>query len=736
MIRFFALAGLVTILSACAAPSPLLVPISRAELAVSDADSEQLENQSGISESPAVAAPTDAESVAQTMLERLESPARSSLSAGHVGAGAKLPTNNSLAVSSDQMPLRALITYVFNDLIKASFVIADSSPTLDQPVTLSLDKPVSSRSLFKVLADLLIARGLSVNEKDGVFFVGPASGKSGGDAPIGYGSRPSDVPDSPGKVIQVVFLKYASVSAVEKIAVEFLEVQIWRDQAQNAIFFAGQRDVIIKALDIVRLIDQPSIRSSRIGLINLSYISSREFTDQLTILLENEGIPTGVGRAEGKSVALVPIDQVGAVVVFALGAQLLDRVEFWAKQIDRPSKGSAERYFVYQPKYARAIELGESLAALIGAQPPSAQGSMGGNSARDTRSALAGTTDTTINVTTENVLRREAPNSKTRVERGVVSIKGEGLALSVDSRSNSLIFFTTGPKYESILPLVRRLDLPPRQVLLEATIAEVSLTGEFANGVEFAFTQYRDPNPLSDDGPSERFRGGTIGRLGLTNAGFALDFVSNVTDSARLRLSSNDSKVNVLSRPTLVVRDGATASIAVGNDIPTVGATASDPIQSQRQVTTVLYRKTGLELNVTPSINAQGAIILELTQKISSSVPGSSGVQGAPVFFERAVTSEIVVVSGQTVLLAGLISDSDSRFNEKVPGFASLPVLGSLFKSTTKKKEKTELVLLMTVKSIESPRDSNIILNAIANGLSFIELSESLPPDQKLPSDR
>jgi general secretion pathway protein D len=724
MIRWLALVTTLTILSGCAAPSRMQVPISRATAMPIDGDAGMAtpvtESAVALAQVGPISSGSEVSEEIKTVVERLDGPPRSATPAGQSGAGSKLSNNNSLTVSADQMPLRSLITYVFNDLIKANFVIADSSPTMDQPVTLGLDKPVSSRQLFKVVADLLIGRSLSVSEKDGVFFIGPASGKTGADVPIGYGSRPQDVPDAPGKVLQAVFLKYASVVAVEKIATDFLDVQIWRDQSQNAVFFAGTRDVILKVLDIVRLIDQPSVRSSRVGLINLSYISSRELTEQLTTLLENEGIPTGVGRAEGKSVALVPIDQVGAVVVFALGAQLLDRVEFWAKQVDRPGKGSTERYFIYQPKYARAIELGESLAALIGAQPPSAGGA--GNQSRDTRSALSGNSSPITDINSRNALRRDAGGSTTSSASNSLSIKGDGVTLSVDGRSNALVFFTTGPRYESLLPLIRRLDVPPRQILLEATIAEVSLTGEFANGVEFAFTQFRDPNPLSDDGPSVRFSGGTDGRLGLTSSGLALNFISSVTDQVRLRLSASDGKINVLSRPSLVVRDGSTASISVGNDVPTVGATASDPIESQRQVTTVLYRKTGLELNVTPSVNAQGLVVMEIDQRISNSVPGASGVQGAPVFFERSVKSEIVSNSGQTVMLAGLISESSSDSTSSVPGISRLPLVGSVFSSVAKKREKTELVLLLSATVMSGPSDTERVIDSMKNFLSFIEL--------------
>jgi general secretion pathway protein D len=242
--------------------------------------------------------------------------------------------------------------------------------------------------------------------------------------------------------------------------------------------------------------------------------------------------------------------------------------------------------------------------------------------------------------------------------------------------------------------------------------------------VEFAFTEFRDPNPLSDDGPSVRFNGGTDGRLGLTSGGLALNFISSVTDQVRLRLSASDGKINVLSRPSLVVRDGSTASISVGNDVPTVGATASDPIQSQRQVTTVLYRKTGLELNVTPSVNAQGLVVLEIDQRISNSVPGASGVQGAPVFFERSVKSEIVSNSGQTVMLAGLISESRADSSTGVPGLSRVPLVGSLFSSSAKKREKTELVLLLSATVLNSPGDNDKVIGSLAGFLGSIDLRE------------
>ncbi len=190
----------------------------------------------------------------------------------------------------------------------------------------------------------------------------------------------------------------------------------------------------------------------------------------------------------------------------------------------------------------------------------------------------------------------------------------------------------------------------------------------------------------------------------------------------RTKLSASNSLVNILSNPTLVVRDGVEANISVGNDVPTVGATASDPIQSDRIVTTVLYRRTGLALRIRPTINAQGLVVMEIDQSISNTVEGGSDVSGAPLFFERAVNTEVVARSGESVLLAGLISSSKNESRSKVPGFADIPVLGWLFESRSRTTEKTELVVLITPRIIETPDDWAAIRPALKGAMENLAL--------------
>jgi general secretion pathway protein D len=625
------------------------------------------------------------------------------------------PTDNALTVATEALALKDFLHYVFGELLKASYVVAEGIPGLDQLVTLNVQAPISSRALFKLVSELLAERKIGITYRDGVYFIVPVDGKSKGNVPIGVGREPQDVPDAAGRILQIIPLRYGTNISIERTAHDLVDVQVFADPAQSALFVSGERAQILKVLDVVRLLDQPATRASAVAVINLTYVGTKEFTDQVVTLLENEGIPTAVGRAESKNVALVPLEQLGALIVFASGSKLLERVEFWAQQIDRPSQGPSQQYFIYHPKYARASDLGASLAPLIGGPDAMARG----NLSRDTRSALgpqqrdaSGASSSAsaggASAAQATPMRRDSGTGAGPSEQPV-AIRGDGVTMSVDPRSNSLIFYTAGLRYQSLLPMVRRLDVAPKQILLEATIAEVTLTGEFAHGVEFAFT-------------SGKVSGSTLGGLGLPSGGLALNYIANVTDSIRVKLLSTDSLVNILSNPILVVRDGVQASISVGNDVPTLGATTSSPTTSSLTVTSVLYRRTGLTLNIRPTINAEGLVVMEIDQTISDTVAGNSGVNGAPTFFDRAVTTEVVAKSGQTVLLAGLISENNTDSSTSVPGLGKIPGLGWLFSSASRQKSKTELVLLITPRVIDTPDEWDAIRGGLERALDYLQL--------------
>ena len=439
--------------------------------------------------------------------------------------------------------------------------------------------------------------------------------------------------------------------------------------------------------------------------------------DQIVELLTVEGVPVGIGSGTGgSSVALVNLESIGSVAVFAASRQLLERVDYWTRKLDQPAKGSERSYYIYTPRYARADELGLSLVPLLGDAESARTGSE--SEARDTRSSLGGADQARSVMDSALSNRRDDYGSRpSGGARSPVSVHSENLTMSVDLRSNALIFNTTGTRYQALLPMIRRLDTPPRQILLEATIAEVQLTDEFAMGVEFLF-QNSDTEV------------GTVGGLGLPDGGGFISIVGS-DGAIRAQLSASNRLINVLSNPTLVVRDGVSASISVGNDIPTVGATFFDPIQSDTQITSVQYRKTGVNLTVRPTLNAQGLVVMEIEQEISNTVEGGSEVEGTPAIFERSLSTEVVARSGETVLLGGLISEIKSNTVAKVPGLGDIPWLGRLFRSDTESTERTELVVMITPRVLDETTKWDGILNRVDSTLRYLTLDPPVDGTQE-----
>ena len=593
-------------------------------------------------------------------------------------------SNDLVQVSANQLSLRGFVQTVFADTLKVNYIVADS--VNDSSVTLNLQDPVSSRQLFNLTNQLLKEQGLQITKREDVFFIHPMQNAGAADVTIGLGRRASDVPDTINTILQIIPLRYGVKASVERTLRGLTAADITADMEQNAFFVRGSRQEVLKVIDLVSLLDIPSTRGRYVGLMQLTFVTPEEFVKSIDELLQAEGISTATRPANGAALLMVPISHIGAVALFAGDEFVLDRAEFWANQLDKPAKGVDKRYYIYHPRFARATDLGQSLAPLIGVSA-----NIPVNTSRDTRSAQP-TTD--------------ASNSNS----AGISVAGDNIRMTVDERSNSIIFYTTGDAYQALLPIVQRLDVLPKQILLDATIAEVTLTDEFAQGFEFAFR-------------SGKLSGGTLGAFGVGEmSGLRFNWTDGVANLIA-RLSASTSLVNVLSNPTLVVRDGVAASITVGNDIPTVGSTTINP-GTDTQSTTVVYRKTGVNLSVTPTINAQGLVVLQIDQSISNTSSTGPQLAGSPSVFERSIKTEVIAQSGQTILLGGLISENNSNGGSHVPGVSRVPLLGYFFKGQEQRREKTELVVFITPRVIDSVSQWDEIRNKIAESLTSISLSD------------
>jgi general secretion pathway protein D len=610
----------------------------------------------------------------------------------------KFSNEGSLTVAADNMSLESFIHTVFGDLLKTNYVIVDGVTDASPAVSLQLQKPIGARQLFLTVSQLLADRDVVITERENVFYLHKSDPSKPSNIAFGYGRRPADVPQLAGTISQIVPVLYNKDISVERVLRELTNTRVEEVQGQSAYSIVGDRAEILRALDLLDILDAPAARGKHVALLRLTYVSVDEFVKQTSELLASEGLPIDIGKAGNRNMVLIPLDQIGAVAIFAADALYLDRVEFWAKQLDQPSLNEEKRYFIYHPKYARASDLGQSVGALLGGREANQP-----DTTRDTASAMSQSNESLAENNSANVnAAKQSP--------GVSNVSNEDMNMTVDNRSNSLIFYSTGKKYQNLLPMIKRLDVMPKQILLEATIAEVTLTDELNMGVEFALQ-------------NGKLGARTTGALGLSEiGGLNLNYTGGV-DRIIANLIATDSRANLLSSPSIVVRDGVNATINVGSDIPTVGSTTINP-GTETQSTTIQYRKTGVELSITPTISAQGLVVMQIEQKISNAEDGGVAVQGNSAIFERSIKTEVIAQSGQSIMLGGLISDNNTKSKSKVPLLGDLPFVGFLFRSEKDSTRKTELIIVVTPKVLDNPTQWQEISDKLGQQMSLLRITE------------
>jgi len=569
-------------------------------------------------------------------------------------------------IAADELLVKDFLHYVFGDVLGVSYVLGDEIQKDVKGMTLNIKQAISKQKLYQLSSELLLQRGYIVRFDDGIYYIHKDNANNTqADIAYGYGNDVKNVPNTALDIVQMVPLAFGMQTSLANTLKQLTKVQASPDFERNAILLQGKRRDILRGLEFINLMDQPQFRNRYIGSYQTTFVSTDELTANLPSLLKQEGITYGTAEQNDKAVSIVTLDRLSTLIIFASNAMLIDRVVFWAEQLDKPSVGSELQYFVYYPDYSRASDLGESILQLINGQ-------------------------SSASVSDKTSAAQQNEKSQTKTINKNISASGDNITLVVDERSNSLVFKTTGEQYRKLHPLIKRLDVLPKQVMLEVVIAEVSLTDEFKQGVEFAFNSGN--YGLSTEGA---FFGDGFGGLSY--------LLTGARGQLALNLFQTNSLVNILSRPSLVVRDGVLASISVGTDIPIVGQTSSDPLISERQTTTIEYRKTGVQLDVTPTVNSRGFVIMEINQTISNEVDsGGTTVGGNPSLFERSISTEVIAESGQTIILGGLISENKSNKDTKVPFFGDIPLLGNLFQAKTNSGDKTELVIMMTPRIIES----------------------------------
>ena len=593
-------------------------------------------------------------------------------------------TGDPVRVSFHDVPLVPFINEVFGEELGMSFVISPGLREKTDLVTLRLTEPLPPRQLFATARRVLREYGVDLRElEEGIVSFAPSEDIASRDVPLLVSGRTlPEVPATHRTIFQLVPLRVVLVPQVRgwlKEAFERQNLEILEDPGRNALLLKGNVDTIARALAMIEVLDQPLLRGRHGLIIEPLYMQAADMANALNSILRAEGYGSSIGAGAGGSVVLLALQGVDKVVVFAVDEPTLDHVEAWAEALDESRKDSIEEaVFTYEVRNTQAEELVGTLNRILGA-------GVGGALPRVPREDRAGEGRNEGGESREDAreTRREA------VPSGPAGPSG-GLIV-VDRNRNMLLFRGSGKEWAEIRSVIERLDRAVPSVLIEVLIAEVTLTDEERTGFEFLIR-----GALGSRG----LRAATRDGLGIAAGGLSFTLDSAGDTRAMLNLFYKDDRVVIRSRPRLVVKSGETASINVGNEIPVVTRT-TDSDQVVEGTTNVLkevsYRKTGVQLEIKPLVQANGLVDLSISQQLSEALPNAdTNLAGSPTILNRQISTSLTLRDGGSLLMGGLITSSQSGGTTGVPALGQLPVLGRLFRTDAVQESRTELMVMVT----------------------------------------
>ncbi|OPY18742.1 MAG: Type II secretion system protein D precursor [Syntrophus sp. PtaB.Bin075] len=601
--------------------------------------------------------------------------------------------NQPVTLNAERMPLSDFVIYALGETLKVAFVMDEKMMNNKKPITIRMPQAMPPDRALNVILGLLEKERIYLEERAGALYVleVPPEPRSPVDVRIGVSSV-----DSPADILQVVPLLHIRPQDVEPLIKDLFrsDVEIKPYTRENVMILHGRASRMRPVLDFIATFDVPYLRDKNLLLIRLTYWQTEEFISQLTKILEGLGFAVARMPKEPGPYFL-PVKQLNAVLAVCPDGQTARTIRGWKEKLDTPEAAGTEfKTYTFIPKYSRATDLLESIQKLYGSMPSS-----------DSRMVQPAALTTPRGVAAR-------PGS----DRGD-AFDAAGLRMSADDRKNMIIILSKPDVYRNLLNLLQALDVPARQVLIEATIVELTLTDELKYGVEWFIRN-------SWDGDSYTL--GTLGKLGLEPLGLTYAFLSRTGQfEALISALAEKSKANILSTPRLMVLDNMEATIQVGKDVPTVTGQIStlDSVNTTDSTSvsqSIQYRSTGVMLKVKPTINTEGLMTLEITQEVSD-IAETPGVGDSPIILTRRINTSIIATHGQTIVLGGLMQENQSLGESKVPLLGDIPILGNLFKATSKTKDKTELLVLVTPTILTDPNDAVKITDQLRKELKWIK---------------
>lgn len=538
--------------------------------------------------------------------------------------------------------IEAAAKVVLADTLGLNYVVADG---VQGRITIQTTSPVPRDVLLDLFDAALGANGAQMQKTgDTIQIVRGVSGSSSFRL-AGQGGRA-------GSSIIVAPLQYVSAAEMLNLLKPQTDagLNVVPDSRRNLLLLSGPQDVLESALDALNIFDVDVLSGKSVALVRLTSGEPEAVVEQAQALFETEE-----GGALRGVVEFVPNERLGSVLVVSSRAAYLDRAVRWIRELDRPGPGAGLYLATYELQNRSAIDVAPILANLLGAGEVTGDG--------EGEAALAG---------------------------------ADGTRVAADDSRNALVVRAPRAQHAEIEGLLRELDSPARQVLLEATIAEVTLNDRLDIGTRWFFESGNFDFRFSDQaGTVAGNPDGFTAVFGSGGAAVALSALASVTD------------VKVISAPTLMVIDNKEGILQIGDQVPIVTSQSQDQTANAPILTQVEYRDTGIILRVRPRVGTGGRVTLEISQEVSDVQETDTSGIDSPTIRQRKVQTSVALSDGQTLALGGLVQETDNVNRSEVPGLGKVPIVGNLFRNKDSRRGRTELLILIRPRVILSDQDAN-----------------------------
>ncbi|MGB3451613.1 MAG: type II secretion system secretin GspD [Giesbergeria sp.] len=649
-----------------------------------------------------------------------------------------LAKGDKVALNFENATVGNLAAALLGDLLKLNYTIDAGG---DIVVSLHTSQPLQRNQVLDVLDAVLLPHDLAiVRDNAGVYHVTKRT--------VTVGARPvvgaARFKDLAGAGTVIVPLNHIAAGEMAKILAPIAprEAIVYVDTLRNLLVLQGSKAQLGGWLEMVDAFDVDFLTGMSLGVFVLENANVNVVRDALQAMLGSEktadpysgggnapmaatlaGAAAGAGSAPGSTgsgagsaasplyglIRLVPVERLNALVVVTPRSQLLTQVETWIRRLDQPSDALEAGLFVYPVQNGSSTHLAEMLNGLFGSDTarakqgvaagsaptqfsPSTGSGAAGMAATGGASASGSAGTSTAATMAAPALSAMAANKNTSLTS--VSQLDGNVRVVADEKRNALLIRAPRSEYRRIEKALRELDKAPVQVLIEASIVEVSLTGNLEYGVEWfvqnSLSRGRDGQALLNMNES--------GGIGAKQPGFSYTILNKAgVVRATLNALAEKSQLRVLSNPSVLVLDNHNATIQIGKQQPVKSSTTATGTLVTESIT---YKDTGVMLSVTPSVNAGGLITMDIVQQVTD-VGEIDVATGQRSFLTRQIQSRVAVRSGEPIVLGGMIRENETNGRSGVPGLADIPLFGALFSTTSNKRERTELLVLMTPRALE-----------------------------------